>query len=142
MAKFTAEERRAARDELRRLFAPGDRIAMTLASVSRDGMSRTFTVLAPDRYRYDHEPTGKRTGGLFIRNVSYLVAQVLGESLAKNGAVRVGGCGMDMSFHLADTIGYYLYRSAEAHSELTRSQRAKVKAAMESRGNFMTSDLL
>lgn len=65
--------------------------------VSKSGMTRNIAVYAI----YDNE----------IINVSYYAAKLLGWSMAKNdNSVRVGGCGMDMGFHLVYTISRVLYK--------------------------------
>tara|TARA_R100000008_G_scaffold15603_1_gene7595 strand:+ start:71 stop:439 length:369 start_codon:yes stop_codon:yes gene_type:complete len=76
-----------------------------LRSVSRDGMSRTM-----DFYIV-------RDGE--VRTITALVAGLLGLQLSTaygpaNNAAIVGGCGMDMGFHVVYTMSRVLYRDRTA----------------------------
>lgn len=70
-----------------------------LKSVSPSGMSRTMKVVTYDAGR--------------ILDITWWVALVssVGTLTEKNGqrVVRVGGCGMDMGFHLIHSLGIALY---------------------------------
>lgn len=80
--------------ELRAMFPPNTAVPMILRHVSRSGMTRTISVLDPDS----------------LRDVSYLVARALGYSVDRDrGGLRVGGCGMDMGFHVAYSLARVLY---------------------------------
>lgn len=64
-------------------------------------MSRRIVVLIPQQTQY----------GLRIRDISYLVAQACEFRYNKNrGALVIGGCGMDMGYHvvysLSSVLGY------------------------------------
>lgn len=41
--------------------------------------------------------------------MSYAIAQVLGMSQAKDGSIKVGGCGMDMGYHIVNSLSIALY---------------------------------
>jgi hypothetical protein len=91
---------------LREMLKPGDKLVMFMPHVSRSGMTRHFIV--------------------FIQNekglmpVSYEINALLEYKAPKyNGyeRVKVGGCGMDMSFWLAYTITNLLYDKEESEPE-------------------------
>jgi len=89
---------------LREWIKPGDTVYTVLDHVSRSGMMRHIRVLVPttDGSRVD-----------FI-HPNYAVGVVLGLSHAtRNGhtqdALKVGGAGMDMGFHLVNSLSYRLY---------------------------------
>jgi hypothetical protein len=70
-----------------------------LKSVSASGMSRTMKVVTYDDGR--------------VLDITWWVSLVssVGTLTEKNGqrVVRVGGCGMDMGFHLVHSLGIALY---------------------------------
>lgn len=82
--------------DLRSILKPGDKIYTTLRHVSRSGMQRVIDV----HVIRDNEP----------RWLGLLVAKALEYRFndRKQGVV-VGGCGMDMGFHLVNNLGYRLY---------------------------------
>jgi hypothetical protein len=80
-------------ERLRETFMAGDTVNTVLRHVSRSGMSRSISVLDKDN-----------------SDISYLVARALGNTVdQKNGGVKVGGCGMDMGFHLVYELSYVLF---------------------------------
>ena len=85
------QERDEAIASLRELVKPSDKIVISIKSVSRSGMSRRMRVYASD-----------------LRDISYLVARAIDWSINDKG-ILVSGCGMDMTFHLADCLTYALY---------------------------------
>jgi hypothetical protein len=91
-------------DMLRTHFPAGSTIYTILRNVSRSGMSRVISVVAmtPDGPRF----------------LSYQAAQVLGMSCTNKGeaGVKVGGCGMDMGFHLAYNLSHLLHGDGYACS--------------------------
>lgn len=82
--------------DLHEILKPGDTIYTTLRHVSRSGMQRVIDV----NVIRDNEP----------RWIGYTVAKALGDRFddRKQGIV-VGGCGMDMGFHIVHNLGYRLY---------------------------------
>ena len=68
----------------------------TVVHVTRSGMSRHIMVLVSPKKGH-------------IQNVSGYVADYLGWRFTKKYAVFVGGCGMDMGFHLIYTLSSKLY---------------------------------
>lgn len=88
--------RENAKAQLRKIFPPSSTVYTILKHVSSSGMSRRIDVIA-------HTETGPR-------KVSHLVADAAGFKTAKDGSLVVGGCGMDMGFHVAYSLSSALYR--------------------------------
>ena len=89
-------EQRTAADLLRELVKPGDTVWTNLQHVSRSGMYRAISLYVIE----DNEP----------RRISYLVAKALGDRWDnQREAVGVSGCGMDMGFHLVNSLSYALH---------------------------------
>jgi hypothetical protein len=95
----TAEGKRRDKEEsrvlLRAMFPAGSTVYTVMRHVSASGMSRRITVLHAD--------------GSVVRDVSHLVARAIGWKLHDKGGIVVGGCGMDMGFHLAYTLSQALH---------------------------------
>jgi hypothetical protein len=85
----------AALTRLRELLPPGSKVYTTLKHKSRSGMMRHITLAVVDKEG--------------IRDISWDVAKVLEYKQADNGGIKVGGCGMDMGFHLVYSLGRRLY---------------------------------
>jgi hypothetical protein len=99
-----AVDKELARMRLREVFAEQHKpTAYTvLRHVSSSGMSRDISV----KTVIDGE----------IRDITYTVAEALGEKIKdKNGqrVIRVSGCGMDMGFHLVYSLSSALYGHEE-----------------------------
>jgi hypothetical protein len=85
-----------ARKELRRMFRPGTTIYTVLRHVSSSGMSRAISVI--------HQ------GKDGPQDVSWLAAKATGFKLHRRyEGLSVGGCGMDMGFHVAYSLSRALY---------------------------------
>lgn len=106
MARLTKQqqaERADAIAELRRLLPPGSTACTILRHVSRSGMARDISVVVGEPSDLDG-----------VRNVTYLVAAALGENVRNAGghnAIRVGGAGMDMGFHLIYGLSRTLWQT-------------------------------
>lgn len=97
---MTKKEKDTERDEaitrLRNLVKEGDTIYTVLKHVSSTGMSRAIDVYKIEK----NEPIW----------LSRLVSTACGFRFSdRYEAVSVGGCGMDMGFHLAYTLGRVLF---------------------------------
>ncbi len=93
--KKQQSEREEALAKLREWIKPGDIVHTILRHVSRSGMQREIgIVLLKDGT--DLHP-------------NYLVAKALGERIGKRDGVIVGGCGMDMGFHIVYNLGRALW---------------------------------
>lgn len=99
--KVSKEEREDAIKRLREIVKPGDTLYTILRSVSSSGMSRGIDVYAFDC----------KDGKLSKAWLSYLTAKACGFTFNdKKECLRVGGCGMDMGFHVAYSLASVLYR--------------------------------
>ena len=84
-----------AEELLKEWFPKGSTAHTTVVHVARSGMSRHIKVFAI---------TGER-----IQNISYYVAEYLDWRYTNKEAVFVSGGGMDMGFHLINTLSSCLY---------------------------------
>jgi len=95
--RYSKEDQKTALDNLRQWFPVGSTVHTILRHVSRSGMQRDIGVVAI-------LPDGD------VRHPNYATAAALGLPLGKCDSVKVGGCGMDMGYHLAYSISASLYR--------------------------------
>jgi hypothetical protein len=108
MTKAAQAERAEAIERLREWVKPGDQLFTILRNVSASGMSRTIQVIKIDA---KGEP-------LFL---GFNVAQALGLTFdSKREGVKVSGCGMDMGFHLVDSLGRALYPDHKGQGQTFR----------------------
>jgi hypothetical protein len=93
--------REEAKEKLKEVIKPGDTLYTQLEHVTKSGMTRFIKVRKiEDNYPYDY------TG---------LVAKALDWTYSdKYNAIKVGGCGMDMGFHLINSLSYALYNDGYA----------------------------
>jgi len=89
---MTKEE---ARERLRQVLRPGDRVYTILRHVSRSGMARDISLYTIK----DNKP-------YFLDG---LVSHALDCKISKNQGLRVHGCGMDMGFDLVYQLAYALF---------------------------------
>lgn len=110
--KVSKADRDAAIARLRDWIKPGDTVYTILESVSRSGMSREIRVLVP----YQNAPEDVARGRLPIDFIhpNHAVSQALGIRQGKRDGLIVGGCGMDMGFHLVYELSATLYGSGYA----------------------------
>ncbi len=93
--------RQEAIDRLKQWIKPGDTLFTQLKSVSRSGMSRVIQVV---------KITCGENGEPSLSYLGYNIAQAMDWKYDTNhGGVKVGGCGMDMGFHLVHSLGYAMY---------------------------------
>lgn len=95
MSRISQKDRTEAIERLRKILKPGDTVYTILRHVSKFGMSRDI-----DLYKID--------GGEPMYLSGY-AANALGESRSKDQGIRVGGCGMDMGFHLVYNLSRTLW---------------------------------
>ena len=88
--------REEAIEKLKQYIVPGDTLYTQLEHVSKSGMTRFIKVRQiRDDYPYD---------------LTYIAAKALGWKYSdRYHAIKVGGCGMDMGFHLVHSLGYALW---------------------------------
>lgn len=89
------QEKQAAIAQLLEILKPGATVYTELKRVSKSGMSRVISLKAIQ----DGE----------IIALDYLASRVTGYRLDSNGGLKVGGCGMDMGFHLVYVLGSALW---------------------------------
>jgi len=83
-------------EQLREMLKPGDTVHTILRHVSRSGMARSISAIVMEK----GEPL----------DISWLLARAgLGTFDRKNDGVKVGGCGMDMGFHLVYNLSWTLW---------------------------------
>ncbi len=118
MTKYNKTETKEAFDTLRKWIKPGDTVHTILDHVSRSGMSRNIRVILLKDSEALHP--------------NHSVAVLLGMSRAKKGdGIVVGGCGMDMGFHIVHNLGYALFGHEAEHGTdeaATELRRAILKA--------------
>lgn len=99
MASYSAyiktADQRAAVDALREMLPPGALVRTRLISEARSGMSRTIEALAT--------VDGREV------SLDNLIAETGAFKIAKNGHIRMDGCGMDMGFALVYSLSSMLY---------------------------------
>lgn len=95
---MNAKQQRAteALNHLRNILKPGDTVFCVLNNVSRSGMSREITLYA----------IGEDKNPMYLSG--YAEALGLGRRGKREGNI-VGGCGMDMGFHLVSQLSQELY---------------------------------
>lgn len=106
MSRNRKQERDAEREQdlarLREWLKPGDTVYTIVRQVSASGMSRHIGLVLIG----DEDGRGRRS----IIHPNVLAARVLGLRVNKNGdALVVGGCGMDMGFHVVSSLSAALY---------------------------------
>lgn len=94
--KVSKARQQEALNRLKEWIKPGDTIYTHVESVARSGMSRTMHVYKME----DNEP----------RYLTNTIVDALGYSQAKDGALRISGCGMDMGFALVYDMSRVLFR--------------------------------
>lgn len=109
MATISKERKESAQRFLSENLKPGDTIYTVLCNVSRSGMSREIKLYA-------------NIDGKMTYLSGYAEAMGLGRRGKRDGNI-VGGCGMDMGFHLVYGLGRTIYpegydciKPAECHS--------------------------
>lgn len=92
--QIAENEKREAIEKLRGWIKPGDTVFTILRHCSSSGMSRRISLVATVEGE--------------ILDITYWAAQAMGDRM-KDGAIVVGGCGMDMGFALVYSLGRTLY---------------------------------
>lgn len=96
MTKRDQQEQQAnAIAKLREIIRPGDTVWTILRHRSRSGMQRRISCVI----MWDRQPTV----------IDWLVARALGYRVHPDGGLVVGGCGMDMGYHLAYNLSRVLF---------------------------------
>ena len=87
--------KRAFIGELKKFLKRGDKIYMNLNHVSRSGMLRHISFFV-----------NKRNKSI---NLDYYIAEICDYKRAKDGSLKVSGCGMDMGFAVVYELGRCLW---------------------------------
>lgn len=85
------QKQKEAQDYLLTFIKPDTKLIIAIKSVSSSGMCRRMRVMANER------------------DITYYIADLCDLSLNDKG-LKIQGCGMDMTFWLADMITYCLWR--------------------------------
>lgn len=105
MSKKQESEKQEAIARLRKWIKPGSTVYTVIRNVSRSGMSREIGVVLIDK-----------DGSMLHPN--HAVSKALGWRLGKKDGVIVGGCGMDMGFHLVYSLGSVLFGHGDECAKL------------------------
>jgi hypothetical protein len=94
-------------EDLKKILKEGDLVYTVLRSVSRSGMSRQISVMVP---------VLSRDGKPVIQDITGYVQDALDYKANKKGAYAlvVGGCGMDMGFHVVYQLASILFNDGYA----------------------------
>lgn len=102
--KYTKSEKQEALDKLKSWIKKGDTIHTTVKHVSKSGMTRHISVRHLKATDNPERPVN-------VSNYDYHVARVLDLPEAPNyQGVKIGGCGMDMGFHLVYSLSRALFK--------------------------------
>ena len=103
--KYSKEERENAAAHLRKVLKDGDTVYTVLRSVSRSGMFRRIDLYYIDDSDYMRRANNGRPR---MQYLSGYAAVVMGIPRNDKG-LGVGGCGMDMGFHLVGNLAAALF---------------------------------
>ena len=102
--KYSKEEKQEALERLKEWIKKGDTLHTTVRHVSRSGMMRHISVKHLKATDNPERPVN-------VSNYDYHIARVLDLPEAPNyQGVKIGGCGMDMGFHLVYSLSRALFK--------------------------------
>ena len=102
--KYSKEEKQEALERLKEWIKKGDTLHTTVRHVSRSGMMRHISVKHLKATDNPERPVN-------VSNYDYHIARVLDLPEAPNyQGVKIGGCGMDMGFHLVYILSRALFK--------------------------------
>lgn len=102
-AEELRQEKANAEKYLREWLKPKDTVHTILRHVSQSGMSRNISCVIVNNGQ--------------IKNITYYVAKYMDYTIAKDGGIKIGGCGMDMGFHLVYSLSYRLFKGQTAKED-------------------------
>lgn len=118
MPKYGKADQQQAFDRLREWIQPGDTVYTILDHVSKSGMSRDIRVVLLKADDQGRKGKGRGTRYAVDLHPNWAVSVVLGLPRASKGdGMRVGGCGMDMGFHIVHSLGYALFGHEAEHGK-------------------------
>ena len=94
-AEYKERSKQNAIKDLERLIGRNKKVYTTVTHVSSSGMTR-------------HIKSSIVVKGDIV-NIDWYITRILDWPMAKNGGIVVGGCGMDMGFHLIYTLSSVIY---------------------------------
>ena len=106
-----------ARKDLREMLKPGDTVYSTVTEVSRSGMSRKIKFYVPQTElrtvdtinNADGTYMSKKKRVQVIRDLTWLIGRAIDYRVNDDHELIVGGCGMDMCFHVVYSLGRALW---------------------------------
>jgi hypothetical protein len=101
--------REQCRKDLLKMVKPGQTVYTVLRSCSKSGMSRRISLHIVDKKDQ--------------QDITYLASVVMKDRM-KDGAIVIGGCGMDMGFSLVYNLGHYLWPNGTKKPHGTRNGEA------------------
>ena len=102
--KYSKEEKQEALEMLKEWIKKGDTLHTIVRHVSRSGMMRHISVKHLKATDNPERPVN-------VSNYDYHIARVLDLPEAPNyQGVKIGGCGMDMGFHLVYSLSRALFK--------------------------------
>lgn len=106
--KITKQEQAEAVKALRRYLKPGRKVYTILNHCSSSGMSRAISLAVS----YKGE----------VVKLDYWASRAMGYPIDRNhGGLKVGGCGMDMGFHLVYSLGQTVWPKGTRKPHGTRN---------------------
>lgn len=98
---------------LRAMIRPGSTVNCILRHVSKSGMSRDISLVIAGRWEGQKEYQ--------VINISHMAAVAMGRKHNDEGAITIGGCGMDMGFELVYSLGRALWPKGTPKAHGTRN---------------------
>lgn len=120
--------------------APGKRVYTSCSHVARSGMSRRIHVYIVTRDT-ETDREGKKRVEHRIHEITGLVAHALDYTRNQNdGGLVIGGCGMDMGFHVVYSLGRVMFPkggSLKAASGVRQAQAERGGITREVDGGYL-----
>lgn len=116
--KAAAERERAESvQRLRELLPPGSKVLTVLRHVSASGMQREID------FYHARPGSDDGHGGVDFWYLTTLIGRALGYRMGKRGLI-VGGCGMDVGYHVVNSLSYALHGMADVGAEAQEAGKA------------------
>ena len=101
--------REQAKADLRALLRPGMTVYTCLRHRAASGMSRRISLHVAMMEERTPRGSDKAKRVPVIRDITHMASIAMDYTVHGNGGIVVGGCGMDMGFHLVYTLGRTLW---------------------------------
>ena len=140
-----ANEKAEAIATLKRMgVKPGADVYTIVTHVSSSGMTRHIRCFIPTTNVSTDYKTGKKTRKAGITDITGLVATACGFQRAKGSRwdLVIGGCGMDMCFHVVYTLGRVMFPKGgplekSSPGRMHQERRENPKATVETDGGYL-----